>query len=85
MIIMPNPIVMLKIKRLYPYKITRVAIKDEDTNKWSCALIEVLNDGSLGDVIYSMESYEFDTDQMALSQMSIVIDLVMEGVRVMSN
>lgn len=81
---MPNLMVLMKIASLYPENISRVAIQDEETSKWSCALLE-FKDNTPGDIIYGFDDYIYDTDEEALKQMNAFLGIVMETMKVMSN
>jgi hypothetical protein len=81
---MPNLMVFIKIGSLYPDNITRVAIQDETTLKWSCALLE-FKDNVPGDIIYGFDDYIYDTDKEALSEMNAFLNIVIETMKIMSN
>ena len=82
----PNIMIMLKIVELYPHSIKKMAVLDEDTGKWSCALMRIDNDNLFAsETIYSFDNYVYDNDVQALSAMDKLLTYVRETVKVMSN
>jgi len=77
--------VRLKIAELYPDRIAPCAIYDQNTSKWSSALIEILEDGELGNTIFAYQGYVFDTEDDALFKIRDTLKVTMETIKIMSN
>jgi hypothetical protein len=77
--------IRLKIAELYPDRIVPCAIYDRDSSKWSSALIELFEDGTLGDTVFAHQGYIFDTEDDALFKIRDTLKVTMETIKIMSN
>lgn len=81
---MPNLMVMMQIAKHYP-RLTKIAIIDEKSNKWSCALMTWNKDGMLTDTIYAFDGYTYNSDDEAIKAMDSVLTYALQSIKVMSN
>ena len=79
----PNMMISLKIAELYP-NIGTLLVQDEISKKWSTALTTVEND-SIGETLFHIPEYKWDTDKEAISEMNDIVAGVLDRVKIMSN
>ncbi len=81
---MPNIMVMIRIAELYPNRIVKYAIYDEDKDMWSAALMKLEN-GLPGETIYSLDCYCYETDDQALMVIDKIMTYALDTIKIMSN
>ena len=71
-----NIMLCLKLYELHP-NLTTIAIQDERTLKWSAAVCEFdRQTKQIGDTIYSLDSYIYNTEYKAVAVMGVIIETV---------
>lgn len=71
-----TPFVALNIYNYYPDDIIYTSILDEDTNKYSAALIRLENGDPL-EVLFSLDHFHYSSGQRAINALSEMIERAM--------
>lgn len=74
----------MKIAELYPERVMKIAIQDENTGLWNSAIVEVVN-GLPGPTLYELGSYTYKEDYQALTAIDTILTRCLDSIKVMSN
>ena len=69
----------------YPERCAYVGVQDEHTKLWSAAVFAIEKDGMLGETLYELDTYTYQTQSEAVFALNTKVESILKSVKIMSN